>query len=185
MLKLKIIRTVFQDFDPEDRFGQSGRKFILVIDMETQAELSTTDIPNLPAKMETALPGVFPGSDSPLAHTCGGRGTEVEEHAFREEIARGTSIPHLLEHVLLHLLSRRSNSCAAYCGQRSIDLQRGITTQYYIVLDYPSKVEAVIAADLAFNLISAWVEGRTVTIDPAAILEGVQDILRPMVHRAA
>jgi hypothetical protein len=148
-------------------------------------ELTTKDIPNLMEKIERALPGIFPDEFSPIVHFCGGHGTDIEQHAFHEEVERGTNIPHLFEHILLYLLSRRSNHCSAYCGQRSIDLEQGITTHYYLVLDYPSKIEAIVAVDLGFQMLSAWVNGVTVEIDPAAVIDGIRMMIEPMVHRAA
>jgi hypothetical protein len=149
--------------------------------MEEQIEMSTSEIPTLPNMMEIALPGIFPDDDSPLLHSCGGEGTDVEKHTFREEIEQGTTIAHLMEHIVLYLLSRRTNHASAYCGQRSADLELGINTHYYLVMDYPSKVEAVVAADLAFQLVSSWVQGRAVTIDPDVVLEGVCQMIGPMV----
>lgn len=183
--KLRIIRTVFQDVEPRGDHEETKPKCILVLDMENEMELSTSEIPDLVRKMEFALPGIFPDDDSPLVHSCGGLGTDVEKHSFREEIERGTTIPHLLEHVIIYLLSRRSNYCSAYCGQRSVDLDQGITTHYYLVMDYTSKLEAVVAVDLGFQLISAWVEGRAVAIDPAEVLDGLRQIIEPMVQHAA
>ena len=182
---MRIIRTVFQDV--ESRFDETEHlpKMILVLDMEDQMDMCTSSVPKLALMMETALPDIFPDDDSPLAHSCGGEGTDVEKHTFREEIEQGTSIPHLLEHVILYLLSRRTNHCTAYCGQRAIDLEQGINTHYYLVIDYPSKVEAVVAADLGFQLVSSWVEGRAAEIDPDVVLEGVSNMISQMVKRAA
>ena len=177
----KIIRTVFQDHDPA-KPADGSHRLILVIDMEKRSHVSTSDIPCLTEKMEAALPGIFPAEDSPFAHVCGGADTAVSEHPFREEIARGTDIPHLLEHVLLHLLSRRMTACSAYCGQRSTDLERGITSHYYLVLDCPSKLEAVVAVDLGFKLVNSWLDGRTVTIDPASFVAAIRGLLEPMVR---
>lgn len=168
---MKIIRTVFQ---------QDGR-FVLVVDMEEQSGLSTLDIAGLEQKMTAALPGIFPGTSDPLTHFCGGQGTAIPEHTLREEVRRGTSIPHLLEHILLHLLSRRSLCCSAFCGQRSQDLASGLTTHYYLVLDCPSQIEAVVAVEIAFGLVSAWVEGRTVSVDPNALLRRIEGLIQPMV----
>jgi len=184
-LQVRIISMAFQDFQAQPKAAKKTPKFILVVDMEGQANLSTRDIPDIAEKIETALPDIFPKAGSAVDHSCGGNGTEIEQHSFREEVDRGMSIPHLLEHVLLHLLSRRSNRCTAYCGQRSADLERGITTHYWLVLDYPTKLEAIIAADLGFQLVSAWVEGRTVRIDPAVVLDGLRELIEPMVWRAA
>ncbi|MBI2842307.1 MAG: hypothetical protein HYX78_02800 [Armatimonadetes bacterium] len=185
MLQLKIIRTIFQDCESRHDPSVVQPKFVLVLDMEDKNHITSADIPNIREKMEMALPGIFPDEDSPLVHSCGGRGTDIEKHSFYEEIEQGTNIPHLLEHVIIHLMSRRSNQCSAYCGQRSVDLENGVSTHYYLVMDYPSKLEAVIAADLAFQLVSAWTEGRTVTIDPVTVLEGIRGIIEPMVSRAA
>lgn len=158
---------------------------ILVVDMERHIDMCTADISHLAEMMEYALPGIFPDEDSPVSHSCGGKGTDVEKHTFREEIERGTTIPHLLEHVVLHLLSRRTNHCSAYCGQRSTDFEQGIHTHYYLVMDYPSKVEAIVAADLGFQLVSSWIEGRAATIDPDVVMSGVCEMIRPMIERAA
>jgi len=185
VIQLKIIRTIFQDFPSRLDADDKSPKFILVLDMEDQLELSTKDIPNLAQKLEIALPGIFPDESSPLSHSCGGKGTDVEKHTFREEIENGINIPHLMEHVMLHLLSRRCNHCSAYCGQRSVDLDQGIETHYYLVMDYPSKLEAIVAADLAFQIVSAWIEDRTVTIDPAVVLDGIRQMIEPMVSKAA
>lgn len=144
--------------------------------------LSTSDLPGLSERIELALPGIFPTDGCEFDHSCGGSESHIEKHPFREEVEQGTNIPHLLEHILLHLLSRRSCRCAGYCGQRSIDIEEGITTHYYIVLDCPSKLEAILATDLGFQLVSAWVEGRTVTIDPAVVMDGVHQLLEPMLH---
>lgn len=176
-IPLKIIRTIFQDEHSQD---ESSPKFVLVLDMQDEARLTTSHIQDLPAKMERALPGIFPDASSPYVHSCGGGTTGVPEHSFREEVERGTDLPHLMEHVLLHLLSRRMPACSAFCGQRSIDLENGITTHYYIVMDYPSKLGAVVAAELALELVSAWVEGRTVNIDATAVLTKVRGLLEPM-----
>lgn len=182
---MKIIRTIFQDAKYGNNSSKEAPKFIIVLDMEDQSMLSTADIPNLPDKMEAALPGIFPNENSKFIHSCGGYGTGIEAHSFREELERGTDIPHLLEHVLLHLLSRRLNSCSGYCGQRSADIERGISTHYYLVMDYPSKIEAIVAVDLGFQLINAWIEGRTITIDPASLISGIREIIEPMVNHAA
>jgi hypothetical protein len=185
IVQLKIIRTIFQDCESRHNADESKPKFIIVLDMEDKMELSTSDIENLTDKLNTALPGIFPNETDPLVHSCGGPGTDVEKHTFHEEMERGTNIPHLLEHVLLYLLSRRSNYCSAYCGQRSVDIENGITTHYYLILEYPSKLEAVVATDLAFQMVSAWVEGKTVTIDPKLLLEGILQTIEPMVRLAA
>ncbi len=158
---------------------------VLVLDMEDKLELTTSQIPNIERMMEYALPGIFPDDDSPLAHSCGGAGTEHEKHTFREEIEAGTNIPHLLEHVVLYLLSRRTNHCSAYCGQRSGDIEAGINTHFYLVTDYPSKVEAIVAADIGFQLVSAWLEGRAAKIEPEVVINGVCKMLSPMLDRAA
>lgn len=184
-MQLKIIRTVFQDtesrLDPKER----SPKCILVLDMEDHYELSTKDIPSLSDMLEQALPGIFPSEDSPIDHSCGGLGSGVEKHSFKEEIENGTNIPHLLEHVLIYLLSRRLRHCAAYCGQRSVDIEQGINTHYYLVMDYPSRLEAIIAIDLGFQLISSWVDGKTVTIDQTTVLEGIRQMIEPMLNPAA
>lgn len=172
---MKIIRTVLQ--------GEG--KFTLVIDMQGKAALSTADMPGLASKMAAALPGIFPDTASPIVHTCGGGPAGGSEHPFREELERGMSIPHLLEHVLLHLLSRRTLCCSAFCGQRSADIERGITTHYYLVLDCPSELEAVVAVEIAFGLVSAWIEGRTVTVDSHAVLDRLRQTIAPMVGTAA
>lgn len=181
---LKITRTIFQDSEPGYESVERMPKFILILDMEEQAELSTADISDLPVKMEMALPGIFPNENSQFVHSCGGCGCD-EEHPLREEIERGTNIPHLFEHVLLHLLSRRQFPCSAYCGQRSVDIERGISTIYYLVMDYPSKLEAIVAADLGFKLISAWIEGNEFTLDPAVVLADINDTIEPMINHAA
>lgn len=180
---MKILRTVFQDVKPGNSSAREAPKFILVLDMEDQVGLSTADILDLPKKMELALPGVFPDEDSRFIHSCGGCESDVEEHPLREEIERGTNIPHLLEHVLLHLLSRRLNPCSGYCGQRSADIERGICSHFYLVMDYPSKLEAIVAADLGFRLVSAWIEGKT--IDPASVLTGIHEAIEQMINHAA
>lgn len=183
MLKLKIIRTVFQDSESASKPGQL--QFILIIDMENEIDLSTKDIEGLAVKMETALPGIFPDESSPFAHNCGGGKSGIDEHSFREEIDNGTSIAHLLEHVLLHLLSRRSYSCSAFCGQRSIDIERGINTHYYLVLDCPSKIEAIVAAELGLNLVLSWIKGESAMIDAVAVFAGIQDMIGPMINQTA
>lgn len=181
VLRLKIIRTIFQE--PEST--ANGLQFILVLDMEEAAELSTRDIPNLIHKMETALPGIFPDENSKFVHNCGGHRSADDEHSFRDELEKGTSIPHLYEHILLHLLSRRSCACSAFCGQRSIDVERGIKTHYYLVLDCPSKVEAIVASELGFHLIQSWVEGSPAMIDPEAVFAGINEMLGPMLSLEA
>ncbi len=150
--------------------------------MENRSHVSTTDIPFLVEKMEAALPNIFPAEDSPFAHVCGGADTGISEHSFREEIERGTDIPHLLEHVLLHLLSRRMSACCAYCGQRGTDLESGVTSHFYLVLDCPSQLEAVVAVELGFDLVRSWLDGRTVTIDSASFVAGICGLLEPMVR---
>lgn len=177
---MKIVRTVFQDIEslanPEDK----SQRLILVIDMEDQYNVSTGQIPGLVQKISSAIPGIFPEDGSEIVHTCGGHGTGIEEHSFREEIERGTDIPHLLEHVIMYLLSKRTKHCSAYCGQRSSDIERGITTQYYLVVDCPTKLEALIAADAGFRMVSSWLNGNNVTIDPRLILENMRKVIEPM-----
>lgn len=182
VIQLKIIRIVFQDIQPKfDPTGQSP-KCVLVLDMEDQLELSTNDVPCIAEKLEKALPGIFPNDDSPVDHSCG---ADAEKHTFREEMEHGTNIPHLLEHVLMYLLSRRSNHCAAYCGQRSVDLEQGIDTHYYLVMDCPSELEAVVAIDLGFQLVSALITGSEMTIDSVTVLDGIRRTIAPMVNLAA
>lgn len=142
--------------------------------MENQLGLATSDIPDVIRKMELALPGIFPTQDSPYIHSCGGNGTEVDEHSFREEIERGTDIPHMLEHVLLYLLSKGTGCCSAYCGQRSTDLERGINSHYYLVVDFSSKLEALVAVDLGFELVRSWIEGRPASLNSLLALEGIR-----------
>lgn len=180
---MKIIRTIFQN--PDSDSDQQPQQFILVVDMESEINLTTHDIPNIIGKMEKALPGIFPDDSSPLAHNCGGGKFGVDEHTFKEEIENGTSIPHLLEHVLLHLLSRRSYSCSAFCGQRSVDIERGIDTHYYLVIDCPSKIEAVVASEIGFYLIQSWIKGETAVIDPTAIFAGIHSMIDPMLKQTA
>jgi hypothetical protein len=177
---LKLVRTVFQDHDEHDSTGECIPKLVLLIDMEDHLEFSTVQMPNLAEKMNAALPGIFPDEDSPLAHNCGGKESGIAIHPFRDEVEKGTNIPHLLEHILLFLLSKRSKHCAGYCGQRSIDIEQGILTHYYIVMDYPSKVEAVVAVDLAMQLVTSWIEGKTVVVDRDVLITGLQDRLDPM-----
>lgn len=185
VLALRLIRTVFQDPMTDEKTSIDIERFTVVIDMADHMLLSTADISDLAQKMDLALPGIFPTDCSPLSHNCGGGNSGIEEHTFREEIDIGTNIPHLLEHVLLHLLSRRSHQCSAYCGQRSIDIERGITTHYYLVLDCPSKIEAVVAVDIGFGLVNAWINGHQPTIDAGAVLSHINDIIKPMVHHTA
>lgn len=178
MFYLKIVRTVFEDTSPEG--SKEPRRFVIVMDMDEQMELSTKDIPGLIGKMESALPEIFPDENSQFTHNCGGGQSEIEEHSFREEIEHGTNIPHLLEHILLHLLSRRVKSCSAFCGQKSTDIEKGILTRYYLVLDCPSKIEAVVAVELAFNMLKAWIEGQEVSIDADAVFAGIREMIDPM-----
>jgi len=185
VVQLKIIRTVFQDTESRLNPGEYSPKCILVLDMEGHYEHSTKDIPGLSNMLEQALPGIFPSADSPIDHSCGGLDSGIEKHSFKEEIENGTNIPHLLEHVLIYLLGRRMNQCAAYCGQRSIDIEQGINTHYYLVMDYPSKLEAIIAIDLAFQLISSWIDGKAVTIDQTAVFENILQMIEPMLKYAA
>lgn len=177
---MEIVRTVFQNAESRDGSGV-GPKLVIVLDMGREMGMNTADIPGLVQKMEMALPGIFPDEDSPYLHTCGGLSTGVEVHSFRDEIKRGTDIPHLLEHVLLHLLSRRTNHCSAYCGQRATDLERGIATHYYLVVDCPSRIEGIVAADLAYNFVTSWIGNNEPIIDPAAYLDGIRATLEPMV----
>jgi hypothetical protein len=153
--------------------------------MEDQSGISTSDVPDIKEKLQVAFPGIFPDVDSLVDHSCGGHGSEREKHTFQEEIERGTNIPHLLEHVLIYLLSRRSNHCAAYCGQRSVDLDQGIDSHYYLVMDCPSKIEAIVAIDLGFQVVSALINGKTVTIDPVTVLDSIRRMIEPMVSIAA
>lgn len=153
--------------------------------MEDMANSSTSDIPNMIDKINTALPGLFPHDDSPLSHSCGGVGSGIELHTFLEEMQEGTSIPHLLEHVVMYLLSRSSDHCSAYCGQRSEDIEHGLTSHYYLVFDCVSHIEGIIAADLGFQLVSAWVDNRKVAINPEVVIEGICDRIRPMFDSAA
>jgi hypothetical protein len=47
-------------------------------------------------------------------------------------------------------------------------------------MDYPSKVEAVVAVDLAMQLVTSWIEGKTVVVDRDVLITGLQDRLDPM-----
>jgi len=152
-----------------DRVEHAGR-MVLVLDLKGEEGLRTSEIPDLAAKLETALPGIFPQSDDMYAHMCG---TGEAQHAFREEIERGTTVVHLLEHVILHLLGRSNGRCGGFSGQRSVDQERGIKNHYYIVTDYTDKLQAVVAAELAFHLVSAWMSNRTVRLDADAIAKSV------------
>ncbi len=82
---------------------------------------------------------------------------------------------------MLYLLSRRTNHCSAYCGQRSIDLESEIDTHHYIVMDYPSKLEAILAADSGFQLVMAWMEDRLVKIELIEVLDGIRQMMEPMI----
>lgn len=178
---LKLLRMTFQEGADPDTPGESSSKLVLVVDMEDENHFSTKDIPGLARKMEIAIPGIFPDDDGPLSHNCGGGKSGVTLHSFREEVEHGTHIPHLLEHVIMYLMSKRTSKCSAYCGQRSVDLDQGICTHYYMVFDYPSKVEAVVAVDLAMQVVTAWMQGKTVVIDPNDVIAGVKALLEPMV----
>ena len=177
---MKVIRTIFQDIESISAPTYKSQKLVLVVDMEEHFGLSTKSIAGLEKKMRLSLPGIFPMDGSDVVHSCGGQGTDAEEHSFYEEIESGTDIPHLLEHVIMYLLSRRTNHCSAYCGQRSSDIARGISTHYYIVVDCHSKLEAMIAADVGFRLISSWLTGDAVTIDPHLMLEDMRKVIEPM-----
>lgn len=159
---MKIARTVFQenpDLEGTHHFRPNSKKVIVLLDLEDQAQITTDRIPNLPSLINQALPGIFPDPDDPLAHLCGGEDTSKEIHSFREEVVQGTTLAHLMEHILLFLLSKRTFHCAGYTGRRSMDIERGIRTHYYIVVEYPSRLEAIIAIDVAFDLIKAWADG--------------------------
>lgn len=179
---MKILRTVFQDSEVRGKTGHTAPRLILVLDMEDQINISTRNIPNITHKIEYALPGIFPTADSRLMHSCGGEGTDTAEHSFREEINNGTDIPHLLEHVIMFLLSRRTYSSSAYCGQRSIDIEHGITSHYYLVFEYSSRFEAIIAVDIGYQLVTSWIEGRTVKIDPDTVIGELCKLIEPMVR---
>lgn len=170
---MEIIRVTFQKKDGQGRMA-------LVLDLEEEAGLTTADIPHLADKMQIALPGIFPDESSQTIHSCGGGLTGIPKHSLREEIAGQTSIPHLLEHILLHLLSRGSCSCGGLCGQRSVDIEQGIATRWHIIVDCPSELEGVIAVGIGFELIYAWLQGKTVIHDPAAIFANIQDRIEQM-----
>ena len=176
---MKVVRTIFQDIESIGSRDKS-QKIVLVIDMEEQFGLSTQSIPGIALKMRQAIPGIFPEDGSEVVHSCGGQGTGINEHSFQEEIETGTDIPHLLEHVIMYLLSKRSNQCSAYCGQRASDIERGISTHYYIVVDCQSKLEAMVAADIGYKLVSSWLSGTTVTLDPQLMLEDMRRVIEPM-----
>lgn len=180
---LKVVRTVFQenpDLEGTHHFRENSHKVIIVLDLENQDRITTDQIPSLAEKMERALPGIFPDESDAMTHLCGGKDSEHEIHSFREEIQTGTTLAHLMEHMLLFLLSKRSLHCAGYTGRRSIDIEQGIHTHYYMVVEYPSKLEAVIAIDLAFDLIQAWVEDRPANINPDHLIGMIQSHLQAM-----
>jgi len=176
---LRIIRTILED-------NLSGAecapvKMILVLDMEAEMGRRTGSIRDLAAKLEAAFPGLLAAPTSDYVHLCGD-GITKEEHPFREEIKQGTSIPHLLEHIIIHLLGRANGACTGYSGQRSSDIEQGLTSRYYIVVDCADKLEALVAADLAIQLVYAWLDGRTVRIDPDRMLAGISERLEAMVR---
>lgn len=150
---------------------------VIVLSLEGHESPWTDGIQGLARKIETALPGMFPESDDCYAHVCGTGGSQ---HSFREEIEKGTTVVHLLEHVILHLLGRSSGRCSGFSGQRSVDLERGITDHHYIVTDYTDKIQALVAADLAFQLVSAWMAGREVRLDAETITKAVNNRLEAM-----
>jgi len=177
---LRIVRTIFEENTESEQgansFKHNGR-MILVLGFEDGESLQASRISNLAAKLETALPGIFPQPDNGFAHMCG---TGKSRHTFRQEIERGTTVVHLLEHVILHLLSRSDGRCRGFSGQRSGDLERGITNCHYVVTHYTDKIQALVAADLAFQMVAAWVAGRTVRLDADIIVKAVNDRLGAM-----
>lgn len=180
---MKIIRTLFQD-NPElegtHHFRPNSHKVIVVLDLEHQDEVYTNQIPDLASKMERALPGIFPREGDLMTHLCGGQDTEHEIHSFRDEVEQGTTLAHLMEHILLFMLSKRSLHCAGYTGRRSIDIERGIHTHYYMVVEYPTKLEAIVAIELAFELIKSWVDGKSVQMNPQHLISSIQDQIEVM-----
>lgn len=173
---MKVLRTIFEHIPNPDAETTGGR-MIIALDIPDESDLLTNGIPDLVEKLESALPGIFPEEDDVYAHRCG---SGEDQHDFREEIEKGTNMPHLLEHMILHLLGRSSGRCAGFSGQRSADIERGITSHYYVVVDYGDKVQAVVAADLALQLLCAWRDGRTVRLDPDRVLESIHGRLSDM-----
>jgi hypothetical protein len=52
-------------------------------------------------------------------------------------------------------------------------------------MDCPSKIEAIVAIDLGFQVVSALINGDTVTIDPVMVLDSIRQMIEPMVKIAA
>ncbi|HUV05319.1 MAG TPA: hypothetical protein VMX94_09455 [Armatimonadota bacterium] len=181
---LKVLRTIFEEGSTQTRDGETNRRrgrMILVLKIENESELHTTGICRLAKKMEAALPGILPQTDDAYAHVCGAGSTR---HGFREEIEKGTTVPHLIEHLILHMLGRSNSGCSGFSGQRSIDLARGIGDHYYVVTDYADKLQALVVADLAIQLVSAWMAGRTVKLEAGALLDAIEGRLKAVLPPA-
>jgi hypothetical protein len=181
---LKILRTIFEDSGLQIRniyHSLAGQRMILLLDMEGSSSLRTGDIPDIIAKLETAFPGIFEETSKGYYHSCG---QDEHCHAFREEVERGTSIPHLLEHVILYLLGGWNGRCSGLSGQRSVDLEKGLTDHYYVVTEYNDKIEAVAASELAFCLVSAWMDGRMLRLEANGLADSVHKRLAGMLQMA-
>jgi hypothetical protein len=171
------LKTVFQASPEKDDSGVLCERVVLVLQIEDAAELHTAAICDLQDKMETAFPGIFTSDSDAFAHMCGiGEG----QHDFRAEIEEGTTVPHLLEHVILHIIGRSSGKCSGFTGQRSSDIERGITDLHYIVTDCPDRLQAVVATDLALHVVQAWLAGRTVRLDRRNMVDSLHDRLQNM-----
>jgi len=178
---LHILSIVFQD-DPQSeslRNLQRGSKRAIVhLDMEGDAGRSTSTISGLTQKMETALPGILEAPDGELQHLCGL--AETDAHDFKEELFEGTNLCHLLEHIIIYMLGRRMGRCAGFSGQRSQDIEAGLKTHHYLVVEYANKLEAVVAIDLAFQLVNAWLQDKTVNLNRELLISSVQRRLMSM-----
>lgn len=180
---MKIKSIIFQenpDLAGTHYFKDDSKQVIVVLDMEEQSVINTNQIDHLAAKIESVLPGIFIENPGDGEHLCGGRDTDRELHTFRQEIETGTNLAHLMEHLLLFLLSKRTLHCAGYSGRKSDDLQRGQNSLYYIVVEYPSKLEALVAIDYVFNLVKSWVFNQPLAITPDLYMETLQNRLHTM-----
>jgi hypothetical protein len=178
---LHIINIVFQDTPQSEsirNLQQGSKRAIIHLDMGNDANISTSAIPSLVKKMETALPGILEAPAEELQHICGLAATDA--HDFKEEIIEGTGLCHLLEHLIIYMLGRRMGRCAGFSGQRSQDIETGLKTHHYLVVEYANKLEAVVAIDLAFQMVNAWLHNKTIRLNRDTLITGVQKRLALM-----
>ncbi len=178
---MHIINIIFQDAPQSEsirNLRQGSKRAIVHLDMENDADISTSAIPGLAKKMEIALPGILEAPAEELQHICGLADTDA--HDFKEEITEGTSLCHLLEHIIIYMLGRRMGRCAGFSGQRSQDIEAGLKTHHYLVVEYANKLEAIVAIDLAFQMVNAWLHDKTVSLDRDTLITGVQKRLALM-----